>query len=375
MSNTNINSIPEFSPQEEEIFLKGGKKGLCNLSNTCYMNSAIQALLHTIPLTQWFLRKEYTKELNKNRRQRFLVYVWKKLTSEYWLGTTNAQKELVFSHTPLRPTDLHSIIHLLASEVDLNLYQLGNQNDIQEFLQFFIDSIHEALACKIKVKIRGQIKSPLDRITIEGHKQWGGSFSRSYSEMVRIFYGQYISTLTCQTCLNESQRFDPVCYLTLSIPATNKKGVFSIYDCLNLFTQPEMMDGDNKVTCDNCKCPREQEKTIALWRTPNVLIVLLKRFRSFGQNSAKINNMVNYPFRLDLSPYCGSSDKLNSQYDLYAVCNHVGNVGGGHYYAYCKDMDGKWRTYNDSSVSEMKDSDVIAQSAYCLFYHKVNPNS
>ena len=61
------------------------------------------------------------------------------------------------------------------------------------------------------------------------------------------------------------------------------------------------------------------------------------------------------------------------KYDLYAVANHSGDTGGGHYYAYCKDYDGKWREYNDASVTEIDSrSDVFLNNprAYMLFYKK-----
>ncbi len=41
-------------------------------------------------------------------------------------------------------------------------------------------------------------------------------------------------------------------------------------------------------------------------------------------------------------------------YDLYAVSNHFGNVGYGHYTAYGKNPDNnKWYNFDDSSVSEV----------------------
>lgn len=58
-------------------------------------------------------------------------------------------------------------------------------------------------------------------------------------------------------------------------------------------------------------------------------------------------------------------------YDLYAVCNHHGNMHGGHYTAYCKNsIDGQWYCFDDSEVQPVADEDVCQQTAYILFYQR-----
>jgi len=58
-------------------------------------------------------------------------------------------------------------------------------------------------------------------------------------------------------------------------------------------------------------------------------------------------------------------------YDLYGVTNHYGSHFGGHYTASCKNIDGNWYDYNDSSVSTISDpKSVVTDAAYVLYYRR-----
>ncbi|XP_069045485.1 ubiquitin carboxyl-terminal hydrolase 19 isoform X3 [Lepisosteus oculatus] len=163
-----------------------------------------------------------------------------------------------------------------------------------------------------------------------------------------------------------------------------RAGHFTLEQCLNLFTKPEVLAPEEAWYCPKCKQHREASKQLMLWRLPNVLIIQLKRFsfRSFIWRD-KINDMVDFPVRsLDLSKFCiGQKDDSQPPiYDLYAVINHYGGMIGGHYTAYARLPNDKnsqrsdvgWRLFDDSTVTTVEESQVVTRYAYVLFYRRRN---
>jgi ubiquitin carboxyl-terminal hydrolase 4/11/15 len=53
------------------------------------------------------------------------------------------------------------------------------------------------------------------------------------------------------------------------------------------------------------------------------------------------------------------------------VSNHFGSLGGGHYTAYAKNCAyDKWFEFDDSSVSNASESEIVGKAAYVLFYKR-----
>jgi ubiquitin carboxyl-terminal hydrolase 4/11/15 len=160
--------------------------------------------------------------------------------------------------------------------------------------------------------------------------------------------------------------------------------------CFETFTKAERLDENNMWYCSTCKEHVRAMKTMKLWRLPNILVVHLKRFEfKHSLRRDKLDTPVEFPLEgLDMSKHCsvyntnhaeGQENIVNSNvdatYDLFAVVNHFGRMGFGHYTAYCRqwDEDGlspQWYLYDDSNVRPVDRAEVSGPAAYVLFYRR-----
>lgn len=126
--------------------------------------------------------------------------------------------------------------------------------------------------------------------------------------------------------------------------------------CLRRFTSVEYLDADNSWYCPTCARKRRARKRIALWRTPDILVITLKRFSPL--HGRKLDRPVDFPLDdLDLAPYCAhAKDGQPNTYTLFAVVNHYGTTGYGHYTAFVRDLwdvrdQAEWLKCDDALVT------------------------
>lgn len=123
-----------------------------------------------------------------------------------------------------------------------------------------------------------------------------------------------------------------------------KKGIH-LEDCLDEFAKDEILSEEDPWYCPRCKVHRRASKKFELWKCPDILVIHLKRFSSSRNFRDKIDVLIDCPVEgLDLSNRVGLKENGQSLiYDLLAVDNHYGGLGGGHYTAYAKNwVDDKW---------------------------------
>ena len=147
--------------------------------------------------------------------------------------------------------------------------------------------------------------------------------------------------------------------LSVSLP---KRGKVKLTDRLKNFVKPEKLDYDG-YSCKECGAMVSMVKELKPYRLPKVLVIQIKRF----ELGRKLDNVVEFPSTLDMSPY----SKSEGTYRLYAISNHIGSLNSGHYISQVLDpATNQWYRCNDASCTFKKGPELSSKTAYILFYKR-----
>ncbi|XP_010538864.1 PREDICTED: ubiquitin carboxyl-terminal hydrolase 10-like [Tarenaya hassleriana] len=183
---------------------------------------------------------------------------------------------------------------------------------------------------------------------------------------------------------NEHEKYDgsylndlPEVHKTSFSAKKTRQEAISLFSCMEAFLAEEPLGPDDMWYCPHCKEHRQANKKLDLWKLPDIIVFHLKRFTYSRYLKNKIDTFVNFPIHdLDLSKYVKNKDGRSYVYELYAVSNHYGGLGGGHYTAYAKLIDdNRWYHFDDSHVSPVSESEIKTSAAYVLFYRRARDRS
>lgn len=147
----------------------------------------------------------------------------------------------------------------------------------------------------------------------------------------------------------------------------------SLYKCLEAFLKEEPLGPEDMWYCPSCKKHRQASKKLDLWRLPEILVIHLKRFSYSRYFKNKLETYVDFPIHnLDLSQSVAYGNGRSSHlYMLYAVSNHYGSMGGGHYTAFIRHDGDRWYDFDDHYVSPIDEGRIKTSAAYVLFYRRL----
>jgi ubiquitin carboxyl-terminal hydrolase 8 len=362
------------------------RTGLTNFGVTCYMNSTLQCLSATVPLSNFFNDRLYEGYVQRNWKgsNGIMPKLYANMIQAVWQGDNEV----------IKPSTFRNFCGRMNRE-----WVIDRQQDAKEFFDFLVDCLHEDLNVNWE-------RTPLRPLTTAEEMQrermeiaraspieWKRYEHRDYSYMSSLFAGQHASRLRCLTCKRTSTTFEAFYSISVEIPR-DRPG--HIYDCLSSYCREEKLS--ELWRCPYCKCEREATKQIILTRLPQFLVIHFKRFAASKMERAKkIHSPIEFPLH-DLSmddfviprPPQNQADEHGRVaaepattppyiYDAYGVLRHLGNSGdSGHYISVVKDQGrGVWRKFDDERYQDLDPSKLSSRDrltngeAYIVFYQRV----
>lgn len=339
----------------------GERVGLCNLGNTCYLNSCVQILrkigeFRAITTKHAHPPKHATNTISDDE----LLRAWTHLQNG--IATINQPDATII----VNPATFVKTVHVVAMQKRREMFSGWGQNDMSEFLLFLVDSIHSSIKRPVVIKIKGIPTLPIDDLAVKCYQFIREVYHKEYSEILELFYGISVTQIRKQ---HEVLSSKPEHFFVLDLLIA---GSTTIYDCIDKYCADETLEGENAWYNETTKQKEPAVvKRATFWSFPKILVITLNRYiRGFRKNEA----LIDFPIeKLDLAKYANGYNPGANVYDLFGVCNHYGGVSGGHYTAFSREIDdlgnkSNWMEYNDTSVAEI--NNVVTPAAYCLFYRK-----
>lgn len=341
-----------------EFYQKKGLCGLINVGNTCFLNSIIQCLSHTLKLTDYFLSKKFLEDNNNNKKENKLLNSYITLLRNLW-----ESNQLIKPKTFLDNLAMYIL-----------KYSRLQQQDSHECLMYILENIHKALSYEVDVCISGNPKNKSDELIRKSLESWKSFYENNFSYIIELFNGMSYNKINCLSnkCDFEENVFEPFNCISVNIPFSKSDVSVNLDFCLEKhFQHNEKIESWKCEKCNVKGCT----KTSNIWSLPNYLIIQLKRFNNDGSNNLnKITKQVQFPLDdLNLTKYISNdkNDPNNYIYSLYAVNYHNGSLNNGHYWSCCKNLDDNWYLFNDGNVSRFNpDNEILFKDAYLLFYYR-----
>ena len=300
--------------------------GLKNMASTCYMNSILQQLFMIPMLRESILNIGKDDEINLDKDS--ILY----------------QLQLLFASLKLYDFKYYDPKKfVLASK--LSFYE---QMDADEYYCQLIDKLENEIS-KINNK----------------------EVNNKYINLFKYFLGIKLNDELYFKDCNHKRFNESFCYnIQLEV-----KNYTNIIDSLKNYFKTEIMTGDNKIICEECKIKRICHKKLVMKTLPNILVISLKRFdyNYTTMTKFKLNNYFEFPFELDLSEFTINNNKNNdienlgnnnenNLYELTGITIHYGVSDYGHYYDLIKAENNKWYKFNDIYISEFNQNDIPKES-------------
>jgi hypothetical protein len=332
----------------------GHFRGFENMGNTCWMNSALQALASA---------PSFARTFNVNSGALPLVYlkpddaptpryagalqapITAALTALY-TACADAEQGAVLQPAAFKAAlDAHPVLrcapplsppansisapfvnrrpppsHFVVTRCTSSIYRGTSQHDSATFVCRLLDTLVDETAHPASVAADDW-----------SNVNFASPDGKAPPSVVRDIFGiKSVPTSTYAPCGHELKRvaeYDS----TMKLPLPKGRATLTLQDCFNAYAN---CDALNPFQCGTCKTPSKSEKTSRrLVRAPEALLLYLQRFvRSEVRQDEvrKDNTPVAIPLELDtLFPLVDAGSPFDAAYELAGVVQHSGSMHAG----------------------------------------------
>ena len=322
-----------------------GLSGICNLGNTCYMNSALQIILGIDELNQYL----ETMKTGRDNENAIILKEW-----------VDLYKIMSSDNVIVKPDRFLKYLQKVSQIKNNDLFSGFDQNDSTEFFHFFIDCIHESIK---------NIDENITYSNVEKSKDFRKYLQdimhQNMSIIQKLFSG-YVEVTYNYNNKPISKQYEH--FFMIHVPLS-EMDASTLSECMSKYFVDEELCGDNAYFYEKEDKKVDVIKKTQIIHAPEILIIHLKRWNFM--NLRKNQKRVSFENNIDISDYCIDKFKGDTQYDLFGVINHTGNVFGGHYYSHVKKEDGNWYLFNDQQIKRVSFKEIVTNKSYCLFYRKI----
>jgi ubiquitin carboxyl-terminal hydrolase 8 len=346
------------------------RRGLGNLANNCYLNSAFQALRYVRPFAELFKGSDWSTYSRPEKRGYALANQTSALMKAIWSETPDPSPRHI-----IIPSDFVRAFVGYAQSCGIDEIQFGRQADAAEALQLLMDGLHTHISREVHMRVTGDPKTP-DRIQYkESVESWATYHRREYSKILDIFYGQTKATLQCTKCPHTSTTYVPWSTFKADIPGATIPGTPAppLNECIAAAFKKELLES---YVCDGCKEAGCTEKSQTISKFPPYMILIVKRFTNALQ---KVRARLPYEEAdIDFSDYIAwpsIQKETAAHYRVISTIEHLGGTRGGHYVMRARDdytagEDPSWLIYDDTRCSPSPIAGAATPDTYVLILER-----
>lgn len=338
-------------------------QGIENLGSTCAINSLIQVITRNDILRNIILHSDFPDNTIGEQLKEIIDLMYVKNNSiipRKFLNTLyNIFKDIFYQGEQI---DIGELWTFLADKIADDIVIKDSQDPNNLLLK---DYYTEGVVYNSDAEFNSAIVNC--KLLRKKYDYYYNKFNKKKSIWQKNTQGFYLNTTRCVYCNLTFYNFEPFTSLNIDIPTDILCPKIS--SMISQSLKEEVIQGD--WFCTKCNKNTAYKKSTKLWKLPDVLVIIIKRFINIRlKNEAPIfiNDYLTFNKGSILS------NKKDATYIFSSTALHFGSLNGGHYSAICNTPNGNI-LYDDRTVINIDtDSKINFKEknthAYMLVYTK-----